>query len=310
MSKQIAIAAASFAEFNQYPIKLLKNNGFQIKFNKSGRKLRGKEISDICKGCSGVIAGTEVYDFTVLGSLPELEVISRCGSGIENIDMKTAHNLGIAVLNTPHAPVEAVSELSLGLILSACRKINLSDKLMKESRWERLPGELVSGKTIGIVGFGRIGARLAQLLEPFSVSILAYDIRNNLGICKKTSLKRVTLKEVLKRSDIISIHLPLTDETRGLIGEKEFALMKSGVILVNTARGEIIDHRSLTKFLSSGKPVFACLDVFDREPYKGKLLGFENTILTPHIGSYTRQTRSLMEREAVENLINVFKGVI
>jgi D-3-phosphoglycerate dehydrogenase len=294
MKIKIAITTGSFAEFDTSPVELLYKNGFKAVRNSCSRKLNKKETLLLCKNCIGIVAGTETYDSYVLTRLPRVKIISRCGTGIDNIDLDAAKRLGIKIFNTPEPPVQAVAELTVGLMLNLLRKINQMHNAVKGNNWERQMGNLLRGKKIGIIGFGRIGKKVAELLKIFDCEIAYTD-----PLLVK-SLKSMPLEELLAWADIISIHV--SGKNR-ILGKQEFQAMKEGAWIINTSRGGVIDENELYKMLVGGRLSGAAIDVFAREPYSGPLKNLSNTILTPHIGSYAREARIKMENQAVKNLL-------
>ncbi len=310
--QRITITTSSFAGFDKRPVELLEENGFEVFLNPFGRTLRGNEIIELCKGSIGIIAGTEVLDAKTLESLAQsvnpdesvLKVISRCGTGLDSVDLGTATKLGINVFNTPDAPTLAVAELTLGLILSLLRKISQMDRDIRKGYWKKNMGNLLSGKKVGIIGFGRIGQKVAEFLTPFDCKIKYYDITHEAsGLGIKEEIYRAELDELLTTSDIISIHVSSKER---FIGEEEIKKMKKGACLINVSRGGLVDEEALYSALKNGQLTAAALDVFEQEPYLGPLRELENVILTPHIGSYAVETRVDMEKEAV---INLLKGL-
>jgi D-3-phosphoglycerate dehydrogenase len=301
--EKITITTTSFGEYYKEPLNLLRENGFEIILNPHGRKLNKKEVVELCKDAVGIIAGTETIDAEVLKELINLKAISRCGAGLDNIDLGAAKRLGIKVFNTPDAPTLAVAELTVGLILNLLRKVNQMDKTIRNGKWEKLMGNLLSDKKVGIIGFGRIGKKVAELLKPFECEIRYYDIKEfrDLGI---EGLR--DLDELLKTSDIISIHVSSKEQ---IMGENEIKMMKKGAWLVNTSRGGVIDENALYKALKEGHLSGAALDVFEEESYSGPLKELDNVILTPHIGSYALESRIEMEKQAVENLLKGLEGI-
>lgn len=309
--RKITITTSSFAGFDKRPVELLEENGFEVFLNPFGRTLRGNEIIELCKGSIGIIAGTELLDAKTLESLaqsanPEsvLKVISRCGTGMDSVDLSAANKLGIKVFNTPDAPTLAVAELTLGLILNLLRNISQMDRDVRKGHWKKNMGNLLSGKKIGIIGFGRIGQKVAEFLLPFDCKVKYYDVKNEAaGHRIKEGIKRAELDELLTTSDIISIHVSAKE---GFIGEEEIKKIKKGACLINVSRGGVIDEDALYSALKDGHLTAAALDVFEQEPYLGSLRELDNVILTPHIGSYAVETRVDMEKEAV---INLLKGL-
>jgi len=240
-----------------------------------------------------------------------LKVIGRAGSGLDNIDMKAAEEMGIAVLNTPEAPARAVAELTFGLILSLTRKIPQADHSMKEGKWlkKKFMGQQLCGKTIGLVGLGNVGLQTAYIAKGFGMKILIHKRRKpNPELLRQLGAEYVSLEELLRRSDIVSLHIPLTDETRSMIGAKELSLMKKGAFLINTSRGPIIDHEALYESLKSRKLGGAALDVYDVEPPKDlRLIKLPNVLCTPHIGAQTVEAQKEASILIAKKIIDLVK---
>jgi len=302
--KKIFIATSSFASLDKTPIKILENNLFDIVLNKKGRKLSSLEMIAQLRDCDGVIAGTEKYESDLLQNAKKLKVISRLGVGIDNIDLQVAKELGIIVLKTKTTPALSVSELALGLMLNIIRKISKKDQEIKNGIWQKNMGFLLSGKTIGIIGLGVIGKTFIKLVKGFNLNILAYDLVEDVEFANKHKIKYCNIEDLLSQSDIVSIHLNLSNKTNKFIDENKLKKMKSDSILINTSRGEIVDEKALVKVLKEKKILGAGLDVFDEEPYSGHLTKLDNVVLTPHIGAYSKEIRTKMEIEVVNNLIN------
>jgi len=294
---KICISTTSFGEYDKSYLKLCESKGYELILNPYGRKVKPEELIGLAKEAVGLIAGTESITEEVLTKLTNLKVISRCGVGMETVDLDAAKRLGIKVFNTPDAPTLAVAELTVGLILSLLRKISLTGMAVKNGKWQKLMGNLLSGKRVGIIGFGRIGKKVAELLNCFDCEILFTD---PLVIESKGSFKSVPIEKLLKDSDIVSIHVSANDKILGL---KELKMMKRGAWLINTSRGEVVDEGALYEVLKGGHLSGAALDVFAQEPYAGALLKLDNVILTPHVGSYAKESRVEMERQSVENLL-------
>lgn len=295
--KKIGITTTSFGQYDENPLKTIQASGYDVVLNPYGRKLKKDEIVELCKYTAGIIAGTELMDAEILEKLTDLKVISRCGTGLDNIDLSAAKRLGIKVFNTPDAPTIAVAELTIGLILNLLRKINRMDFALRQDRWEKLMGNLLYGKNVGIIGFGRIGRKVAELLKHFGCKIKYYDTRIAV---EGQDAERVELSELLKDSDIISIHVSTKEQ---IIGDSEIKQIKKGAWLVNVSRGGVVDENALYHALKEGYLAGAAIDVFVQEPYMGPLKEMNNVILTPHIGSYAKEVRIKMEKAAVENLL-------
>jgi len=274
-----------------------------------GKKLNEEEIIDLLDDAVGIIAGTERITEKIISYNDSLKVISRYGIGLDNVDLDAANQKNILVLNTPETPKFAVSELTLSLILTLLKKIVNVDKNAKDGVWKPEFGNLLSGKTIGIIGLGRIGKQLVQFLKPFNTRIIAFEIKPDEKFISENKIELVSLNDLVKNSDIITIHTPLTEETKHIISEKELKMMKETAVLINTARGGLVDERSLYNALKERRIAGAAVDVFENEPETGRLKELDNIIITPHIGTYTLETRRHMEIEAAENLINGLKKV-
>ena len=297
------IASTTFSLYNDKPIELLRKNKLEIIKNECGQKLSKTQLIELCKDCNSVLAGTEIYSKEIFDQLSNLKVISRLGVGIDNIDIEAAKQKGVKIYRTQTTPAPAVAELALGLMLDLARKISHQNNTLKSGTWKKEMGNLLQGKTLGIVGLGTIGKTLVKLVKGFNFDILAVDLNQDELFAKNYGVNYCNLDTLLCKSDIVSIHLNLTNDTNQLIDSTQISKMKPGSILINASRGEIIDEEALYKALKDEKILGAGLDVFKDEPYLGPLIECNNVILTPHIGSYAKELRIQMEIEAAENLI-------
>ncbi len=305
MPHKIAITTSSFAQDDSKPVQILEGKNCILVRNSFGRSLSKEETLDLLKGCQGVVAGLEVYDAAVLDQLKELKVISRVGVGLDNVDVAYCQKKGITVLTTPDGPIQSVAELTLGMILNLLRHISVMDRTTHQGQWQKKMGSLLAEKKVGVIGLGRIGREVARLCEAFGAKILFYD-----PFMKADTFphyQSMDFKTLLQDADIITLHLPLTEKSRALIGEKEFSMMKKNAILINCSRGEMVDEAALHHALKNKVIQGAALDVFHKEPYTGPLQELDNIILTPHVGSYAKEIRVKMELEAVQNLIQALK---
>lgn len=304
---KVLISSKSF-NCDDNTIILLKDAGFDSIII-PGRKLEINEFKDLISDADGIIAGTEQITRELLDQAKLLRVISRFGVGTDNIDLAAAAEKKIIVLNTPSAPTDAVAELTIALILNIIRKISVVNKAMHSGQWKPVMGTLLRGKTMGIIGLGRIGKEVIRLLSSFGLTMIAYEPYPDIQFIKEYNIKLLSYEEVISKSDIISLHVPLTEKTYHMIDHDEFSIMKPSAILINTARGSLINEEALINILEKNLIAGAALDVFENEPYYGALAKFDNVILTSHIGSMTTETRIKMEREAVENLIRAIEVV-
>lgn len=304
---KILISSASFGKINKDPIKILENAGYTPVPNPYSRKLEFHEFVELIKDAVGLIAGTEKITAELLENAPMLKVISRYGVGMDNIDLEEAKRRGIIVRSTPEAPLQAVAELALALMLNLYRRVGEADRSIRNNNWSQLMGRLLSGKALGIIGFGRIGKKLVKLIQPFEMKIYAYEPYPDYNFVSLNNITFLSLNDVLSKSDIVSLHVPLSDATFHMIGEKELSLMKKDAIIINTSRGGLIDEKALIEVLKNGLIGGAGIDTFEEEPYNGNLSEFDNVILTCHMGSSAVETRIQMELETVNNLIEGLK---
>ena len=304
MEPKIIIGPSSFAETDKTPLNRLVASGYKVIDNPYRRKLKKEELLDLLTDdVVGLIAGLETLDRKILEK-SHIQVISRVGAGLSNVDLDAARDLGIQVFNTPDAPTTAVAELTIGAMFSLLRMIPQMDRELHDEQWHKKIGVQLRGKTVVIIGFGRIGRRVAQFLSPFEVKILIVDPYVDESTC--SGYRKMTLQAALPEADVITIHSSGQD---CIIGENEFPRMKKGVYLFNVARGGMISENYLIKALQNGTVAGAWLDTFEEEPYKGPLCAYQNVILTPHVGSYTAECRLRMETEAVDNLLNYLKVI-
>jgi D-3-phosphoglycerate dehydrogenase len=274
-----------------------------VQVNPYQRKLTKDECLSLYKDIDGLIAGTEALTAEVLKSARNLRVISRCGVGMDNIDLEVAKQQGIKVFNTPDSPTVAVAELTVGLMLALLRHVPYMDRDIRAGRWQKRMGNLLQGKKVGIIGFGRIGQKVAELVLGFGAQVVYCDPAVN-----RADYRRMSLDELLSQADIVSLHLSGGVNDAPLLGGRELRSMKQGSWLINCARGGVVDEEALYQVLQEGWLSGAAVDVFEQEPYTGPLAKLDNVILTPHIGSYAIESRVDMEVQAVKNLIEGLKN--
>jgi len=246
----------------------------------------------------------------ILDAGKQLKLVGRAGAGLDNIDVEAAQKKGVKVFNTPEAPAEAVAELTIGLMIALARNIPSADRTMKEGKWIKkdLIGWELKGKTLGTIGLGNIGERVAKLAKAFGMKILITKRTPPApALLKELEAEFVSLHELLKRSDIITIHVLYTPQTHGMIGEKELQLMKKGSYLMNTSRGAIVDEKALLKALQSQRLGGAALDVYEVEPPTNwMLMQLPNVVCTPHIGAQTEEAQKTASVLIAEKIINSF----
>ncbi len=304
---RILVTTDPFGESSRKPREMLKKFK-EVKYNDVGRKYTQQEIQGILReyGPEIIIAGTEKYDKQTLDCCPSLKMISRVGIGMDSINHEECKKRNIHVINTPDAPSNAVAELTIAHILNLLRKISDMENNLRKGIWERYIGRDLSECSIGIVGCGRIGKLVFEKLQGFSTKILVNDIDSEqLKDFDKKSVS--SLKNILKNCDIVSLHLPLDRPNKNFFSKKQLKKMKKNAILINTSRGEIVKNKDLYDWLKKNPKASAAIDVFETEPYKGKLRELPNCHLSPHAGSCTEKSRYLMEVGAVQNAIKFIK---
>ncbi len=237
-----------------------------------------------------------------------LRVIGRAGAGLDNIDTEAAQERGITVLNTPEAPAEAVAELTIGLMISVARSISLADRTLKEGKWikKELVGWQLEGKTIGTIGLGNIGTRVARMAKALGMKILITKrTPPSPELLRELEAEFVPLRELLERSDVVTVHVPLTSQTHHMIGAKEFQLMRKGAFFLNTSRGAVVDEKALLTALKSGTLGGAALDVYEVEPPRDlELIRLSNVVCAPHIGAQTREAQKAASVMVAEKIID------
>lgn len=299
MSK-IVVSTSSFGFDHNPAIQQLRAQGFTITGNPYQRKLTEDEIITLLGNDTvALLAGVEPLTEHVLTSASALRVIARCGTGMDNVDLEAARRLNIQVSNTPEAPAQAVAELTLGLMLDCLRQINRIDRSVRQGEWPRSQGRLLAARTVGIVGLGHIGRRVAKLCQAFGAQVIAHDPHLQLA---PDGVELVALTTLLEQADLVTLHLPYSPAVHYLIDAEAIDRMKPGTILINAARGGLVDETALCAALNTGHLEAAALDSFEQEPYHGPLCECKQVILTSHIGSLARETRQRMEIEAAENL--------
>lgn len=265
--------------------------------------------SALAKSDGLIVRSATKVDEELMSRAPDLKVIGRAGVGVDNIDISAATARRIAVLNAPGGNTIAAAELTVGLILAVSRFIAAADRSIREGRWDRATfrGIELRGKTLGLIGAGRIGGEVASICKAFGMTAIVHDPYLSGSRADDLGVTLVDLDRLLAEADVVSIHVPLTDETRGLLGKNSLARMRKGSILVNVSRGGVIDESALADALASGHIAGAGLDVFEREPLPvgSPLRTAPNLVLTPHIGASTREAQIAVATEASEGIRKV-----
>jgi len=298
------ITTVPFASINELPLELLKAAEIEYLINPLDKKLTEDELFNLVSDFDIIIAGTEPISQKVINNAPNLKLISRVGIGLDSVDLLIAKKNGIKVSYTPDAPAPAVAELTMGLIFSLLRSIHVASSQLHKGEWNRILGKRLSEITLGIIGVGRIGGRVIRRTKPFgSPRFLVNDIDPGKQSNMDFKLEWVSKQKIYEEADIVCVHLPLTRHTHNMITKKELMTMKKDAAIINVSRGGIINEKDLYEVLKSGHLIGAAIDVFENEPYSGKLIEIERCILTSHMGSMSIDCRSKMEIEATEEVV-------
>jgi D-3-phosphoglycerate dehydrogenase len=286
----------------------LRAAGFQIRLEPRTADRSPEETHRIMTGATAGIVSTDPFTARVLVGCPNLRVLARVGVGVDTIDLPAATAAGVAVTNAPDVNTASVADHTIALMLACCRRLRENDQSVRAQEWDRggrLTGRELTGATVGIVGLGMTGRAVADRLRGFGVRLLGTDLP---GV-NHDGCERVELDELLERSDIVTMHVPLSSLTRGMIGKRELDRMRRGAILINTARGGVIDEAALIEALRDGHLEGAGLDVFAQEPPgSSPLLAMSNVILTPHVAGISASSQQLMLEMAVDSILDVLDG--
>lgn len=306
---RILITTVPFADKNRLPLDLLEKADIDYVINPHNKKLTAVQLAELIPGFDVLIAGTEEINAAVLARADKLKFISRVGIGLDSVDLLTAKEKNIKVSYTADAPAPAVAELAIGLMIDLLRYTHQSNTLMHNGAWHRYFGRRIGEITIGIIGTGRIGKRVLQHLSGFDPKrILVNDLVPDKKLQEKYPVEWLSVEEIFRQSDLVSLHVPLTFETKNLVDKKRLLSMKPDAAIINTSRGGIINEQDLFEVMQGGHLSCAAIDVFEREPYTGPLQQIENCILTAHMGSMSVDCRTRMEIEATEEAIRFLKG--
>ena len=305
---KVKSTSLDFGKMDREPIDLLLANGCEFESVQVDANSEEQGIA-VVKDTDVLVVGLQRITERVLAAAGRLKVIGRCGVGLDNIDLKAAGSRGIPVVYTPGANAQTVADLSLGLMLALARKITQADRMTRGHQWKRIMGNDVWGKTLGIFGLGQIGANVARRAKGFDMNVVAYDVVQNLLLARELGIEYRSKVDILGIADFITLHLPLTPETRGFIGDDELSTMKKTTVLVNTSRGGIVDEQALYRALKEGTIAGAALDVFEPEPPGSTpLVELDNFIGCPHIGGITVEAIARIGMTVARDIVAVLKG--
>jgi D-3-phosphoglycerate dehydrogenase / 2-oxoglutarate reductase len=304
IKRKVLITTVPFGDKNRLPLELLEKNDIEYLINPLNKKLTEDGLAEMVTDYDVIIAGTESITKKVMDSGTNLKMISRVGIGLDSVDLLEAKKQGITVSYTPDAPAPAVAELTIGLMLTLLRSVQLSNIEMHNGKWQRFFGRRLSEITIGIIGVGRIGIGVIRSLQGLGLpKILVNDIVPRHSLDQDFNIEWVDQDDIYQQADIVTIHTPLTAQTKNMVKKEQLLCMKEDAIIINTARGGIINEQDLYDVMQSGHLSGAAIDVFDFEPYDGKLKEIQRCILTAHMGSMSVDCRTRMEIEATEEAV-------
>lgn len=303
------ITTVPFAEKNRLPLEQLESAGIEYLINPLSRRLKEEELAEMAVDFDVLIAGTEPITERVMSQAKRLKLISRVGIGLDSVDLLAAEKRGIKVSYTPDAPAPAVAELTIALMLSLLRCVHVSNLQLHGGHWQRHFGRRIAEVTLGIIGTGRIGARVLRRIPAFGTPrVLVNDINPNHKLVPELKLEWVAKEDIYRNADVISVHVPLTMHTKDMIRREQMLMMKPDALLINASRGGIVNERDLAEVMRSGHLGGAAIDVFEQEPYAGELAKIERCLLTAHMGSMSVDCRTRMEIEATEEAVRFLTG--
>jgi D-3-phosphoglycerate dehydrogenase len=306
------VSSRSFGQIVPDGEQLLARGGFDVRrVPDSERPLDAPKLARLVarERPAALIAGAEPISRDVLLASPTLRLVQKHGVGVDNIDVEAATAAGIAVTNAPGTNTEAVADLTVAFMLALLRQVVPAVESTRQGKWDRYMGRELGQLTVGVVGTGRIGRAVVRRLGGFGSRILTYDVIQDPALAVANDLRYVELDELLDESDIVTLHIPLMEGTRELLGRRELARMKKNAYLINIARGELVDEAALAEHLAAGRIAGAGVDVFATEPpQESPLLRLPNVLATPHIGAYTHEAMEAMDRVCAETVVALFSG--
>jgi phosphoglycerate dehydrogenase-like enzyme len=302
---RILVTPRSATKAGHPSLQRLEKAGFEVVFCAPGQQPSQAELLGLLPGCVGYLAGVEPVTAPVLEAARGLRVISRNGTGIDNVNAGTAQRLGIAVRNTPGANGGGVAELAVGLMFALARAIPACDHTLKDGRWDRPRGIELKGRLLGVVGCGQIGRRVAEMAAGIGMRLVGYDVVRHPALNLGGGFRYVEWDELLATADVISLHCPPCPDGRPLVDQAALGRMKNGVLLINTARANLLDDDAVLDALESGRMGGLATDVYRTEPpTDGRLVRHPRVVATPHAGGFTEESISRAMEQAVDNLLN------
>jgi len=310
MGYRVLITPPGFAKNDPKPMEILKEQGYELVINPYGRQMTKEEMLEIAKDFDAILIGTDPVDADIMKQSPKLKIVSKYGVGIDNIDSKYAEENSIAVRKALGANSDAVADTAFAMMMAITKKIIIVDAEVRRGEWNETETFEMNNKTLGLLGSGYIGKGVAKRASGFDMKILVYDVIKDEEFAKKYNVEYVSLERLLKESDFISVHVPLLPATRNMISTKEFEMMKPKAVIVNTARGGIIDEDALLVALKSNRILGAGLDVFVQEPIQNKeWFTIPNVVLSSHCAADTYEATHKMSMVSAQNVIEVLNNL-
>ncbi|MEN3186533.1 MAG: phosphoglycerate dehydrogenase [Atribacterota bacterium] len=302
---EVVVLARSFSRASFEPLEILEKAGLSVTFKSNPEPENESVVASLIGGAEAVIVGVDRIGEKVLSSCPNLRVVSKHGIGVDNIDLEGARKRGVVVANAPGTNSESVADMAFLFILSCARHMKLLLEQVRNKKWSApLLGSELEGKTLGIVGLGRIGKGVAKRALGFGMKVIYFD-----PFVEDPDFTKVDLEELFRLSDFVTLHLPLSSQTKHLVNERLLSLMKKDAFLINTARGELVDEEVLYRFLKEERIAGVGLDVLSFEPpFESPLLTLPNVLVTPHVSAHTKEANVKMGKIAALNVVHVLEG--
>lgn len=313
MKRKVLVTASHYEELCQKAIDLFHANNCELMINQKEMPFFSfEELSQVMGDIDGVVLGLDEWTENVFKLSPKLKVLAKFGVGVDNIDLEAAKKYGIKVVNAKGKNANAVAELAVCFMLDSLRQVSRLNGALKQGQWIRYVGHDISGMTIGLLGFGDIARRVAKKMTGFDVNVIAYDMFPDKEIAKALNVTLADKEEVLRSSDILSIHIPCTEENHHIMNKESFAMMKAGSYFINTARGGLVDTEALCDAVESGHLSGAATDVYETEPLAmdSRILKMPNIVTTPHTGAETAEVYENVALCTAQEVIDVLDGKV
>lgn len=306
---KVRVTSRSFGVHTREGVEILEGAGCEVLLSGEGGPWSEDAMCSFATDADALIVGADPVTGRVLEAGPHLRIVAKHGAGFDNIDLAAAASRAVVVTYAPGANTDAVAEMTIAMLLALWRGVLRADRAVRAHRWQQFVGWGIRGKALGIVGLGRIGRSVALLAQGLGMQIMAYDVAPDQDFARQHGIRYCSLEDLLRTVDAVSIHTPLTSATRGLLGARELAMMRRNAVLINVARGGVVDERALAEALREGRLAGAGVDVFEQEPpWTSPLLDVEGALLTPHIAAYTREALAAVDLMVAKDVVAVLRG--